>query len=373
MKRLFLILGCALLSLGAGAIKINHGPYLQNVGQTSATIVWTSDVNSVAWVEVAPDDGTTFYGFERPKFWDTHIGIKHEGTVHSVKLEGLQPGTRYRYRVCSTEVEAHEGAFVRYGRTASTDVFRKDPLVFQTSDLSKEQLSFAVFNDIHANAGLLSELADKTEAGNRDLVFFNGDMISLFDSEETFFRGFMDTAVVKFASEVPLYYVRGNHETRGPKAPDFHQYVCPREENLYFSFREGPVYFVCLDCGEDKADSDIEYCGINDYDTYRSEQARWLSKVVGSEEYASAKYHIVLCHIKPLDTPDAWHGDREIYSKFVSILNGADVDLMICAHLHDFSYDAPTSKVKFPILTNDNKSAVVVTVDGSGIDYKIVK
>ena len=46
------------------------GPYVQCVTETGFTVVWTTDVESVAWVEVAPDDGTHFYNKERDKYYD---------------------------------------------------------------------------------------------------------------------------------------------------------------------------------------------------------------------------------------------------------------------------------------------------------------
>ena len=59
---------------------------------------------SVGWVELAPDDRTHFYRTERPKVFNAKDGIKLTSTVHSVHLKGLEPGTRYRYRVYSQEV-----------------------------------------------------------------------------------------------------------------------------------------------------------------------------------------------------------------------------------------------------------------------------
>ena len=95
-------------------IKITHAPYLQNLGENEVTIVWTVNKPSVGWVELAPDDGTHFYRTERPKVFNAKNGIKLTSTVHSVHLKGLEPGTRYRYRVYSQEVLSHVGWKVIY-------------------------------------------------------------------------------------------------------------------------------------------------------------------------------------------------------------------------------------------------------------------
>lgn len=78
-----------------GQIKILYGPYLQNVTATEVTVVWEATEPSVGWVELAPDDGTNFYLIERPKYYDCTNGVKNTSLLHSVKITGLQPGTKY--------------------------------------------------------------------------------------------------------------------------------------------------------------------------------------------------------------------------------------------------------------------------------------
>ena len=69
-----------------------------------------------------------------------------------------------------------------------------------------------------------------------------------------------------FAKETPMYYTRGNHETRGRSAWAFQNYFSPFSEHIYYMYRQGPVCFVALDSGEDKPDSDLEYYGLTMYD-----------------------------------------------------------------------------------------------------------
>ena len=230
---------CPLLA----SIRIIHGPYLQNVGEHEATLVWISDNPSVGWVETAPDDGTHFYAQERPKTYDTHIGIKRTGRIHTVKLTGLEPGTRYRYRVCVQEVTAHKGNRVTYGDMAATDVYGREPLAFRTNDSAKPTVAFAMVNDIHGQNDLLEQLIGQCDMAKTDLVLFNGDMVSAFNSEEQVFGGFMDRAVKLFASTVPAYYCRGNHETRGALAPAFKDYFNPSSEELFYMFKRSKNNF----------------------------------------------------------------------------------------------------------------------------------
>ena len=180
-------------------IKILHGPYLQNLGEQEATIVWISDKPSVGWLEMAPDDASHFYAKERKKIFDTRIGIKVTSTIHAVKVTGLQPGTRYRYRVCVQEVLEHDGHKVIYGSMASTDVYGKEPLSFITNDINKPQVSFAMVNDIHGRNDVLEQMIKQCDLKKTDLFLFNGDMVSIAEDQEQLFGGFMDKSVELFA------------------------------------------------------------------------------------------------------------------------------------------------------------------------------
>lgn len=100
-------------------------------------------------MEIAPEDGSHFYEKDRRKFYNAPLGKKVVGTVHSIRVEGLNPATTYNYRVFSTKVLAEEGAQTYYGFTASTKVYKREPLKLKTLDTAKKTLKFSVFNDIH--------------------------------------------------------------------------------------------------------------------------------------------------------------------------------------------------------------------------------
>lgn len=343
------------------SFKITHGPYLQAMDDEEVTIVWTTNKKAIAWVELAPDDQTHFYSKERTKHFASQNGIKSEGTLHSVRIGGLKPATKYRYRVYSQEVLNHESYIVEYGRIEALAVYRAVLPAFTTNNKNAEEISFAVVNDIHQRNEVLKTLLGQLDWNKTDMVFFNGDMTNNLRNEEQIFSSFMDTAVALFARETPLYYVRGNHETRGEFASQIQNYFPSSSGKLYYVVRNGPVCIVVLDTGEDKPDNDIEYYGINDFDTYRTEQAEWLKKVLKSETYLSAPYKIVIGHIPPFG---GWHGNLEVAEKFVPVLNEAGVQLMLAAHLHRSVKKLPDGNgASFPILVNSNNSILKVHAD----------
>ena len=351
------------------AIRIEHGPYLQDVSENEATIVWTANRPSIGWVELAPDDSSHFYATPRVTVYDTRIGIKRVGRRHVVRLTGLRPGTRYRYRVCVKEVLKHERNQVHYGNNAATDVYTKRPLTFTTSDHARPTVSFVMVNDIHGRNEVLERMISHCDLASTDLFLFNGDMISQYNRDEDLFSGFMDTATRLFASEIPMYYARGNHETRGEAAASFHDYFAPAQDELYYLFRQGPVCFVMLDCGEDKPDSDIEYYGLTAYDDYRSRQAEWISEALRSDLYRTAPYKVVVCHMPPFGS---WHGEMDIARKFIPLLNKAKPDVYLCGHLHLYQRnEAGEENVGFPLIVNSNDTFIRAEADSERLTIRV--
>lgn len=226
--------------------------------------------------------------------------------------------------------------------------------------------------NIHGRENIITKLLNNANYKDKDLIIFNGDMVSEFKDEQTIFNGFMKESIDLFASEKPMYYARGNHETRGEFATSFQKYFSPKEPFLYYLFRQGPVCFIMLDTGEDKPDSDIEYSGITDYDGYRTDQVEWMKELYKNEDFKQAKFKVVIAHMPPSADLNIWHGQKDVLKKFVPILNELGVDLMLCGHLHRNKYEEPSAGIKFPVLVNSNNSVVSVETNGSQMDLVVL-
>lgn len=374
MKKIFiaLVMLCGVYS--AQAIKFLHGPYLQAVTETEATIMWVTDAKALSWVEVAPDDGTNFYHVERPRYYQTYLGKRVYGTLHQVRVTGLEPGKKYRYAISSKEVIDVKGHRVTYGHVATTRVYGKSKHgIIPTLDPKKESIQFVVLNDIHANQEKLEALLNTYEEGNTDMFFYNGDMVSMVPTEQILFDGFVSASIKRFAQKVPFYLVRGNHETRGLFATSFLNYFPTTTNKPYYTLKHGDVFFIVLDGGEDKPDSCLEYYETAEYDKYRMEEAEWLKKVVESEECKNAKYRVVLMHMPPIGGKNMWHGPKHAGECFFPILNNANISVMLSGHTHKYSYNTPESTgATFPILVNGNKTALKANVDGEGIKVDVI-
>ena len=374
MKKILLLAMVLCGVYSAQAIKIIHGPYIQALGENEATIMWVTDVEALSWVEVAPNDKTHFYQEERPKYYHTYLGKKLFGTVHAVKITGLEPGTSYRYAVHSKEVLEIKKHRVHYGNVACTNIYRKGTPNFKTLDPKDKSVEFIVLNDIHSNQDKLEALLNNYTKKKTDMVFFNGDMVSIVPTEQVLFDGFVDTAVKRFAQYTPFFLVRGNHETRGLFATSYLKYFPTSTGMPYYTFKQGDVFFIVLDGGEDKPDSNIEYYETANYDQYRVEEAEWLKKVLQSEECKNAKHRIVLMHMPPLNGNKMWHGPLHAAKCFLPLLNEANIDVMLCGHTHKYSYNTTPDKTdaKFPILVNSNADALKAVVNEEGIKIEVI-
>ena len=135
----------------------------------------------------------------------------------------------------------------------------------------------------------------------------NGDMLDVHDISELY-SGFMDVCVERFATRKPFYFVRGNHDTRGKDARKLKKYFDFPKDKYYYSFNQGPVRFIVLDSGEDKADNHQYYSKLADFDNYRLEELEWLKKEIEKDEFKDALFKLSLIHILFCCGTIAWTG-----------------------------------------------------------------
>lgn len=378
MKRFFLTIIALLLAVNIFADElpktagIKCGPWVVGVTETEMTIVWTSTSRCMGWVEVAPDDGSSFYAEKRPAFYEDHLGRHIISEVHHVRLTNLKPGTVYRYRLYQQCIDDSGHSPIPLSRVTASDVYSRKPFAVRTLDKSKEEISFTMINDIHGRDSIMNAHTKDIRANKPDFVVFNGDMASFMGSIADIEKDFMTRASKNFSPDFPLVYVRGNHEARGPGYNEFMNLFPSSTGTPSYMFRHGPAAFLVLDCGEDKPDSDIEYGGTAAYDAYREQIAQWLKQTIASEEFKSAPVKIVLMHI-PFEKGQGWWGNNELKRLLLPLLNEADVDVMLSGHNHSYSYrEAGTiDGNKFPILVNSNSDRVEVKVTAKEIKMQV--
>lgn len=360
-----------LFSVGAKAIKVTHGPWICDMDSTGTTIVWVTDVPGMSWVEIAPDSADHFYGRARQRYYDVLAGRKVlTDSVHRVRIEGLKPDTKYRYRVFTQEVaEWRYDDWVTLGKTACTDVWRGKPHEFKTFSAKPREVTFLVLNDIHERAQFMKDLCKNVDFKKLDFVLLNGDMSNRLRNQQHMMEAYLDTCVRMFATHTPLFFNRGNHELRGQFADYLYRYFPTNNGKYYRVQHVAGIDFLFIDTGEDKPDEDIEYSGIVNYDQYREEEARWLRGLRESKQVGKHPL-IVFSHIPP--TLQKWHGPYHLQKTLMPELNKMNVSVMLSAHLHAFGYQEPNEVINFPNLVNSNNTYLLCRIANGKMEVDYV-
>ena len=360
-----------LFSVGAKAIKVTHGPWICDMDSTGTTIVWVTDVPGMSWVEIAPDSADHFYGRARQRYYDVLAGRKVlTDSVHRVRIEGLKPDTKYRYRVFTQEVaEWRYDDWVTLGKTVCTDVWRGKPHEVKTFPAKPREVTFLVLNDIHERAQFMKDLCKNVDFKKLDFVLLNGDMSNRLRNQQHMMEAYLDTCVRMFATHTPLFFNRGNHELRGQFADYLYRYFPTNNGKYYRVQHVAGIDFLFIDTGEDKPDEDIEYSGIVNYDQYREEEARWLRGLRESKQVGKHPL-IVFSHIPP--TLQKWHGPYHLQKTLMPELNKMNVSVMLSAHLHAFGYQEPNEVINFPNLVNSNNTYLLCRIANGKMEVDYV-
>ena len=372
MKRFAIVLALLLCGIAANAgvyLEVKYGPWVTNVSETGFDVVWVTPDVSLAAVAVFPDDGTSYYAQVRPRFYETVVGRRVARKYHRIHVDGLQPGTDYRYRIFGKEQLSIDPSYaLNYG--GERDLCKEFKV--RTLDKKAESCEFSIVNDIHANAERYRKLLAPLDRKETDFVVLNGDMVNSSHKIDTVIKYTYDV-VKQYIAELPVFYVNGNHETRGSEFHLLPNIVGTPTGTYYYTFRQGPVAFLVLDGAEDKPDDSVEYSGTADFDRYRAEELEWLKQAVKDPEFNSAPYRIVFVHIPPLARQDAWYGEKQLHDKFLPVLNEAKVDLMVSGHTHrTFYHPIQSDGNNFPILEQGYDSAVRLDLHQGHIAFKVV-
>ncbi|MBN1541381.1 T9SS type A sorting domain-containing protein [candidate division KSB1 bacterium] len=356
-------------ALKPAAFGITHGPYVQQISETSATIIWC-----------------TSYRYSMPiVLWGTDSTISnqttslHDGLIdlnldhQSVTLSGLQPGTRYFYRVTNKKVNLWSYHAIMYGSTVESEIYE-----FTTLDREKSTVSFVVLNDLSVNISRMDSLLAHTLDDSVDFIVLNGNMLSSIDGQEQIYTDLFDSCCRLFAQRIPFYFVRGVQECRGVYARELHKYLGSESVRYYSSFAHGGVQFILLDSGEKHADSAAQYAGLTDFEAYRREQREWLEQTVTSSDYLAAKHRIVFSHLPVYGGGDNF-AQNDMRAHWATLLDQGHIDLYISGSSDHYVRIAPTSNQNsYPILIgagagNGEATAIRVDISEKGIEVRVVR
>ena len=309
-----------------GPFVMTRIPYLQAQGTNTMTVCWHDISTTGTGVQ---------YGL------DSTLGLAMTGSSevisdpyrwHTVKLNGLQPNTRYFYKVQSGGAESAMYAFKTL----------PDPTY-------KGKLRFLLLSDTHATdttmAGkVLRAAKDKiTELYGPDIenhvsgIFHSGDVVVSGNIPGQYSKQYFKP-LSALSSNIPTMVVAGNHEG---ESPYFYQYLKLDDQSAFPqlpSLKE-KVWFL-------KAGNSL-FIGMNTniIDPYGAAQANWLNaKLNEPENDSTIDFVFLFFHHPPFSELWVVGGtDYVVNVLFPIIKKYTKVQQMYYGHTHGFERGTITS------------------------------
>lgn len=346
--------------------ELSTAPYLQNLTENSVDIFFITNANAHSWIEYGVEN------FENKIEAYSDGFVEANNSLHRIGLSDLQVNTTYKYRISSRPIIKFEPYDLVFGETIVSEVNS-----FTTPDNNSDSVSCIILNDIHDRPHSFSDLLSLCGDFDFDFVALNGDMFDYQTDEKQLIDHLIEPCTKLFASEKPFLMIRGNHETRGKYARNFKDYFSYKDNEYYFSFKQGPVHWIILDTGEDKEDSTPVYGEIVCFDLFRESQAFWLEREFQNLEFKDCKYRIVLMHIPVFHSGD-WHGTMHCRKVFHPIFEKYGVDMVVSGHTHRYGVHPPNDEHSYPIIIGggpqkDKRTVIQLKANKQSLDLKMIR
>ena len=364
-------------------------PYLQELSHNGVTVVFENTVSTFAWVELRKKGQTTATKYYQDiegqhQAYDyiqaSTVALPVQNFV--IRINGLTAATEYEYRICSQKIDEMKP----YSAKFSTQ-YESEWNTFRTLDNKATSHRLVVLSDLHNRPATLEKFLSVLSPLSADHIIYAGDMMdnmqvgnpptNALKAEEPY-ASFTNVSSQIFATKKDFCMLRGDHETKGDAADYFERYFPHQSGKLYNAYRWGDLEVVLLDGGEALPDDDptTRSTILAAYNAYRQEEARWLEQLTQTTEYQTAKYRIVVSH---LPIPNASEEETQAGAKYFAdlmlpILNHANVDLVVCGHLHPETYlfTEATENVSFPTLVQGYNSALRIEITEGKITLNVI-
>lgn len=301
-------------------------PYLQSATRTTMTVMWETESPATAVVEYGP----TF----PPK-----LGAKFDKpeTVGEVKLDNLEPGTKYFYRVVCTDPEGRK--------------LESKPSTLMTAPGIDDAWSFTAIGDTQRNPVVTAKIAKLMWEKRPNFVVHCGDVVD-DGAAKWQWTGDLFKPCNELFGRVAVFPCIGNHEKNHEH---YYRYFSLPKPEYYYSFKYGNAEFFVLDTNTRR---DL---------TAKGEQYQWLDKALAASE---AKWKFCFHHHPPYssddnDFGDTWKGpttsgDVRVRA-FVTLYEKHGVDVVFTGHVHVYERTWPIKAGKV-----EQKGGVVYVTTGGG-------
>ncbi len=345
---------------------IYHSPYLQNPTSDGITVMFQTRAVAHSWVEY----GTDTLQLKRVRALTGGQAVCHD-IENKVRLDSLEGGKTYYYRVVVQEIVDYKSYSKAFGHTQKTP-FRS----FRLPEKTAEDFTAIILNDLHDHRQTVAALGRLAKCIPHDFVVFNGDCLSEPGSRAHAMQTLHRLADAFGGASKPLFFIRGNHEIRNAYSSGMPTLFDNPGGNTYGAFSWGDTRFVLLDCGEDKPDDHWAYSGLNDFTKFRLQQMDFLRSELKSKAFRKASRRILIHHIPLWGLEEDFNPCMELWGK---LLENAPFDLDVTAHTHRYNYYAKgeVERNPFPVVVGggpgvDKTTLLVLTKKGRKLTLRVL-
>ncbi|BBI33367.1 S-layer homology domain-containing protein [Cohnella abietis] len=308
-------------------------------GSLSNKGIWTPTLeNSIE--QVAEYEVQVIQMFDKDS--KNNKGPVGEMKFHKALVSGLEPGTKYHYRV------GYEGYWSEWNAYKTVEPALNNPVsfVYVTDSHTKGDNGLEAYQKLLKNAF--------TKYPDTQFIMHGGDIVDDGKYLEEWNQYWKASSF--YSSSIPSAYTMGNHDVKGegkeifvtgldlPKnGPDF-------QKGYVYSFDSGEVHFIVMNSESDAVTM--------------SKQAEWMREDI---KKSNKKWKIVMFHKPPYHT-EAGRSDliEDSRTYFAPILEELQVDLVLVGHDHVYSRTYPMKQGK-PLLNGERGT---VYLDGGASGWK---
>lgn len=332
---------------------ILRGPYLQQVTDLGAIVVWTTRDPGTGQVRYTPDGGSTQSATAEARvFPASQTGLASDFTQYEARLTGLAPGSHYTYDVFMGGADATPGqnGFTTAPRPGDGTV------------------RFIAFGDSGVGSPAQSQLAARMAADTFDLALHTGDLAygnanMVGGPTYTQYDNWLFSVYSSWMRSRPFYPSIGNHDDEIGAARAYRDvFVLPEEgasatfpdhAERYYSFDYGPVHFIALD---------TELAFLNT--SRRQAQLAWLEADLSA---TNQPWRVVYFHRSPYSSGGEHGSNLTVRQVFAPVFERHGVDLVLSAHDHDYERSIPWRE----FVTGGAAVTYVVTGGGGAALYPV--
>jgi hypothetical protein len=319
-----------------------RGPYLQQVGATSAIVVWATREAGPATVEYRTGSGSFSIAAATSTFRSSSSTGIPSYYQHEAVLPGLSPGTTYEYDLRVGGVDPTPGVL---------DQFHTAPVV------GTGTIRLVAFGDSGIGSTAQGQIAGLLNGETFDLALHTGD-ISYGSGTYAQYESYFFPYYRNWLRRTAIFPSIGNHDDVTASAtpyrrffvlpPDGASAAYPNNAERFYSFDYGPVHFIALDTQAAFLSS-----------ARRQAQLAWLTDDLQNSQHQP--WRVVFFHRPPYSSGAEHGSDLTVRQAFGPLFEQYNVQVVLNGHDHDFERSVP-----WRVSTDTTRQAVTYVVTGGG-------